>query len=100
VGSWLDMNRAFTEEVKAPPFATVNLAANYVIADNLTMFARIENLFNKHYEDPIGFLRPGFGIFGGMRLTTAPVANVAASASTLATPAIGGTSARSQRVLR
>ena len=95
------MNRAFTEEVKAPPFATVNVAANYVLTDNLTMFARIENLFNRHYEDPIGFLRPGFGIFGGIRLTTGtPAGNGAATPTALPIdPALSGTSARSQKVL-
>ena len=47
----------------------MNLAANYALRDDVTLFARIDNLFNKQYEDPAGFLRPGFGIFGGVRLT-------------------------------
>jgi hypothetical protein len=34
-----------------------------------SLFARIDNLFNKQYEDPSGFLRPGFGAFGGVRMT-------------------------------
>jgi uncharacterized protein DUF6925 len=29
----------------------------------------VDTLFNKHYEDPSGFLRPGFGAFAGTRLT-------------------------------
>jgi vitamin B12 transporter len=100
VGSWLDMNRAFTHEVKAPAFMTVNLAANYVISDNLTIFARIENLFNKHYEDPIGFLRPGFGIFGGIRFTIGtPRGSGLVSQSAGASPVVGGTSPKSQGVL-
>jgi hypothetical protein len=33
---------------------------------------RIDNLFNKQYEDPIGFLRPGIGIYGGVRLMGLP----------------------------
>lgn len=70
VGSWWDANRAFTEiDIKAPAFATVNLAANYLLSDNVTVFARIDNLFNKQYEDPMGFLRPGLGVFGGIKLT-------------------------------
>jgi hypothetical protein len=25
-------------------------------------------MFDRHYQDPIGFLRPGLGIFAGMRM--------------------------------
>jgi TonB dependent receptor len=51
-----------------PSYTTARLAAEYVLNDNWTLFGRIENLFNEQYEDPAGFLRPGFGIFGGVRL--------------------------------
>jgi len=44
------------------------VAANYGVNDNVTVFARIDNLFDERYQDPNGFLRPGFGIFGGVRL--------------------------------
>jgi outer membrane receptor protein involved in Fe transport len=50
-------------------FLSANLAANYALRDDVTVFARIDNLFNKQYEDPSGFLRPGLGVFGGIRLT-------------------------------
>ena len=52
--------------------------ANYALRDDVTLFARIDNLFNKQYEDPAGFLRPGFGIFGGVRLTAGGVSSGAA----------------------
>jgi outer membrane cobalamin receptor len=29
---------------------------------------RIDNLLDRHYQDPIGFLRPGLGIFAGVRM--------------------------------
>jgi vitamin B12 transporter len=75
VGPWWDLSRqtvppdGFNAYIKAPGFTTVNLAANYAFRDDVTLFARIDNLFNKQYEDPAGFLRPGLGIFGGVRLT-------------------------------
>jgi vitamin B12 transporter len=75
VGPWWDFARqteppdGINPLVKAPGFTTVNLAANYALRDDVTLFARIDNLFNKQYEDPAGFLRPGFGIFGGVRFT-------------------------------
>jgi vitamin B12 transporter len=89
VGPWWDLARQEPNPyVKAPGFMTVNLAANYALRDDVTLFARIDNLFNKQYEDPLGFLRPGLGIYGGVRFTaggapssglpnTIPVANTA-----------------------
>jgi vitamin B12 transporter len=76
VGSWTDIDRSgFTTGLRASPFTTVNLAASYAASDNVSYFSRIENLFNKQYEDPIGFLRPGFAIYGGVRLTGLPAAS-------------------------
>jgi len=34
----------------------------------LTTYAQIDNLFDRHYQDPIGFLRPGLGVFAGLRV--------------------------------
>ena len=85
VGSWWDLSRqtvppdGFNAYIKAPGFTTLNLAANYALRDDVTLFARIDNLFNKQYEDPAGFLRPGFGIFGGVRLTVGGLPSSGAS---------------------
>lgn len=69
-GPYLDRDRFFSQ----PPFQTdgyalVNLAAEYRINDNVTIFGRADNLFDAHYQDPTGFERPGLGIFAGVRLT-------------------------------
>jgi len=68
VGEWADIDRATFERVTQPGFVVVNVAANYVVNEQVTAFARIDNLFDERYQDPNGFLRPGFGIFGGVRL--------------------------------
>jgi outer membrane receptor protein involved in Fe transport len=47
----------------------MNLAVNYALRDDVTVFARIDNLFNQQYEDPLGFQKQGFGAFAGIRLT-------------------------------
>jgi len=70
VGEWADVDRATFLRITQPGFIVVNLAANYVINDHVTAFARIDNLFDERYQDPNGFLRPGFGIFGGIRLSS------------------------------
>lgn len=70
VGSWSDVSRDGTMTgIKAPAYSVVNLAVNYAASDKVTLFARIDNLFNEQYQDPLGFDRPGFGIFGGITLT-------------------------------
>jgi vitamin B12 transporter len=105
VGSWYDIGRqttapdGFEPYIIAPGYTTVNLAANYALRDDVTLFARIDNLLNKQYEDPAGFLRPGFGAFAGIRLTTGgtpsssppPAASSAASVPPSPTPRSPGT---------
>jgi len=51
-----------------PGYELARVAAEYTLTDNWTLFGRIENLFNVQCQDLAGFLRPGFGIYGGARL--------------------------------
>jgi vitamin B12 transporter len=69
VSSWADIDRETFAPVRAPGYAVVNLAANYTVTEQVAVFGRIDNLFDNHYQDPSGFLRPGLGIFGGVRVT-------------------------------
>jgi vitamin B12 transporter len=69
VGPWVDVNRAGTMSgVPANGYTVVNLAGSYDLGQGLSAYARIDNLFDRRYQDPVGFLRPGFGIFAGLRL--------------------------------
>ncbi|MGO4711758.1 TonB-dependent receptor plug domain-containing protein [Bradyrhizobium sp. 2TAF24] len=71
VGSFIDSSRDFSiPRMTAPGYTVVNLAADYTINDQMKLFGRIDNLFNQRYQDPTGFLRPGFGIFGGVRVAS------------------------------
>jgi vitamin B12 transporter len=70
VGEWIDGNRDFSiPRLVAPGFTVVNIAGDYRINEYAKVFARIDNLFDERYEDPTGFLRPGFAVYGGIRLT-------------------------------
>ena len=65
VGEWIDGNRDFSiPRLVAPGFTVVNVAADYRLNEYPKVFARIDNLFDERYEDPTGFLRPGFGVYG------------------------------------
>jgi vitamin B12 transporter len=68
VGSWIDGDRFFiVPRLDAPGFATVNLTANFDVLKNLTVFGRITNLLDRRYQNPIGFLQPGVGVFAGAK---------------------------------
>ncbi|MGH7035040.1 MAG: TonB-dependent receptor plug domain-containing protein [Stellaceae bacterium] len=70
VGPWFDVNRADTVSgLKTPGYTLVNLAGSYDLGHGLTGFARINNLLDRHYQDPIGFQHQGFGVFGGFRVS-------------------------------
>lgn len=51
-----------------PPYWIVNLSANYKLSRLITTFMRIENLFDKDYEEAGGYGRPGFSAYGGIKL--------------------------------
>lgn len=72
VGSWLDFDRPglLLAPAPAPSYTLVNLAADYAINPRVTLFGRIDNLFDKHYENPVGWLQPGFAAFVGVRTAT------------------------------
>jgi vitamin B12 transporter len=71
VGSFIDGNRDFSiPRLLAPAYTIFNTSADYAINDQIKVFGRIDNLFNLHYQNPTGFLQPGFGIFGGVRLAS------------------------------
>jgi vitamin B12 transporter len=69
VSSWIDTDRfGLTPRLTAPGYTVVNVATDYKINQHVTVFGRIDNLFDEHYQDPTGFLRPGIGAFVGLRL--------------------------------
>jgi len=69
VGSWVDGNRDFSvRRLNAKGATLVNLAAEYKATDKVTVFGRIDNLFDKRWENPVGFLVPGLSAFGGVKV--------------------------------
>ena len=51
-----------------PGFVVANLATSYKLTEHATVTARVENLFNEHYEEVAGFGEPGFAMYGGLKL--------------------------------
>jgi vitamin B12 transporter len=68
ISGWVDGNRDFSiPRLDAPGYTTVNLAASFAVSRQLAVFGRIDNLLDRHYENPVGFLQPSIGVFAGIK---------------------------------
>jgi vitamin B12 transporter len=68
-GPWIDVSRSGLESgINASGYTLVNLAGSYDLGHGVTAFARLNNLLDRHYQDPVGFLHQGLGAFGGVRI--------------------------------
>ena len=69
VGTWIDGSRDFSvPRLNAHPYMTVDLAASYALTENLAVTGRVSNLFDKSYQDPVGFLQPGQAFYAGLKV--------------------------------
>ena len=68
VGSWIDGSRDFSvSRLNAHPYVTADIAASYTLTDNFALTGRVANLFDKTYENPVGFLQPGRAFYAGIK---------------------------------
>ncbi len=68
VSSFIDGNRDFSiSRLTAPGYTTVNVAASYDLNEQFTLFGRVDNLLDKTYQNPTGYLAPGRGLFAGIK---------------------------------
>ena len=66
----MDGNRDFSvPRLDAPAYTTVDLATTYDLTKRLALIARIDNLLDRHFQNPVGFQQPGFSIYGGIKVT-------------------------------
>ena len=69
MGPQIDGNRDFSiPRLKMPDYVTLDLAASYRLNDKWSLFGRIENATDTDYQSPDGFLRPGIGAYGGIKV--------------------------------
>ncbi|MBM4306122.1 MAG: TonB-dependent receptor [Deltaproteobacteria bacterium] len=55
--------------VELDGYTLVNLAVSYEIFEHFQIFGRVENLFDKKYEEAKGWGTPGLSFFGGIKLS-------------------------------
>jgi vitamin B12 transporter len=60
-------NSANTRNVK--PYVKVDLSTSYELSDNFQVFGRIENFFDRRYEEVRGYATPGRSFYMGGKVT-------------------------------
>lgn len=53
--------------VKMPAYTLVNLGANYRLNDNVSLYANLNNVFNKKYENVLGYGQDGRNVYVGIK---------------------------------
>ena len=56
-----------THKVKLPSYTLANLGVNYKVVDGLTIYANLNNVFNKKYENVLGYGQDGRHVYVGLR---------------------------------
>jgi vitamin B12 transporter len=56
-----------SEIVELPAFTVIGLASSWKLNQTLELTARVSNLFDKEYEEILGFVRPGRAFYAGIR---------------------------------
>ena len=51
------------------PYSLVNLRGSYLLCENSSLFVRIDNLFDRAYEEVAGYGTPGLSAFGGVKVS-------------------------------
>lgn len=66
VSSQLD--RATATSPRLDGYTVVNLLGRWRVADGISLFGRIENLFDEEYEEVLNYNTPGRSAYGGVRV--------------------------------
>ena len=69
VGERMDEDFATYMTTPLDGYLLVNLYASYDVRKNMTLFGRVENLFDEEYEPAIGYGSPGRAGYGGVKVT-------------------------------
>ena len=68
VGEREDINFSTYSRVNMKDYMIVNLAAHYYVLEFLRLSFRLDNLFDKYYEEVLGYASPGRSFYGGISL--------------------------------
>jgi len=52
---------------KIKEYVTVDIVLNYNITKNFSVYAKLDNAFDQHYEEVVGFGMPPIAAYGGVK---------------------------------
>jgi vitamin B12 transporter len=64
-----DFSGAAPTRVRLGGYGLVDVAMAYEMTDAIELTARIENLFDKEYEEVLGYGTPGLAAYGGVKVS-------------------------------
>jgi len=67
-GKQYDTNFATYQTVKLDAYTLVNLNADVALSDGISIYGRVENLFDEDYVENVGFLSAGRAVYAGVRV--------------------------------
>ncbi len=67
VDTYFDELTYASSRVKMPSYTLVNLGVNYQLSKNLNVYANLNNLFDKKYENIIGYGQDGRNVYVGLK---------------------------------
>ena len=67
IDSYFDEATYVSSRVKMPSYTLVNLGVNYQLSQNLTVYANLNNLFDKKYENIISYGQDGRNVYVGLK---------------------------------
>jgi vitamin B12 transporter len=69
VGERADIDPITFATVTADDYVVVNLPVSFKLRDDMEIFGRIENLFDRDYQEVLGFNAPGISAYGGVKIS-------------------------------
>jgi vitamin B12 transporter len=70
VGNRYDTDPNSGARIRRGSYFIANLAASYTVNRRWELIGRVENLFDRDYEEPAGFEQPGAGVYVGVKVST------------------------------
>jgi len=67
--AWQAVSPWGSETVQLDGYVLANMTAKYSVTESVSLFARVENIFDEKYEDVYGYANPGLGAYLGVKVS-------------------------------
>ena len=64
-----DFNAYPAERIIMKNYTLANIAASYLLTDQIKIYGKVDNIFNTYYEEILGYATPGLSAYIGIKFT-------------------------------